>query len=178
MFYMLASVHQWTTIGEVLLPLDCFWYCLPDLPFEIQNMVVSFQMDLEHLIIREALLSPILSGIVAADAPLLCAFFMTLQWSDPGHHSEDAKWDTTSHEHLRAEGNTPIRETCELTMLDLGPHCHANHLREEANHLQAWRADLETTEADYRLRRWKLARCTPCSPLRAMVTTTARPPEV
>ena len=35
MFYMLANIDQQIAIGEVLPPPDCFWYYLPDLPFEI-----------------------------------------------------------------------------------------------------------------------------------------------
>ena len=35
MFYMLANIHHHITIGEVLPPLDCFWYYLLDLPFGI-----------------------------------------------------------------------------------------------------------------------------------------------
>jgi hypothetical protein len=69
MFYMLVNVHHWTTTGKVLLPLDRFWYCPLDLPFGIRNAAVAFQMELEHLIIREAPWSPILSGAVGADAP-------------------------------------------------------------------------------------------------------------
>jgi hypothetical protein len=42
MFYMLANVHHHIAPGEVLPPLDHFWYNLSDLSFEIQNMVASF----------------------------------------------------------------------------------------------------------------------------------------
>jgi hypothetical protein len=68
----------------VLPPSDRFWYYLPDLPFEIQNAAISFQMVLEHLVIREALWSPIISGAAGADAPSLCAFLVTLQEAGRG----------------------------------------------------------------------------------------------
>ena len=35
MFYMLANVHHQIATSEVLLPPDCFWYYLLDLPFGI-----------------------------------------------------------------------------------------------------------------------------------------------
>lgn len=35
MFYMLANVHYKIAIGELLLPLDHFWYYLLDLSFGI-----------------------------------------------------------------------------------------------------------------------------------------------
>ena len=54
MFYMLANIHHQITTGEVLPPPDRFWYYLPNLPFGIQNVAASFQMELEHLISREA----------------------------------------------------------------------------------------------------------------------------
>ena len=55
MFYMLANVHHQITTGEVLPSPDRFWYNLPNLPFGIQNVAESFQLELEHLISREAL---------------------------------------------------------------------------------------------------------------------------
>ena len=54
MFYMLANVHHQITTGDVLSPPNRFWYYLPNLPFEIQNVAVSFQLELEYLISREA----------------------------------------------------------------------------------------------------------------------------
>jgi hypothetical protein len=42
MFYMWANIHHQMATGEVLLPLDRFWYYLLDLPFGIQNAVASF----------------------------------------------------------------------------------------------------------------------------------------
>jgi hypothetical protein len=84
MFYMLANIHHWTTTGEVLPLSDRFWYYLLDLPFGIWSTAVSFQMELERLVVREAPWSHILSGAAGADAPLMCAFFRTLQGSNPG----------------------------------------------------------------------------------------------
>jgi hypothetical protein len=45
-FYRLANVHHQITTGEVLPPLEHFWYYLPGLPFGIQNAVASFQLEL------------------------------------------------------------------------------------------------------------------------------------
>ena len=55
MFYMLANIHHQITIGQVLPPPDHFWYYLLDLPFRIQNMATTIQLELEleHLISRE-----------------------------------------------------------------------------------------------------------------------------
>ena len=49
MFYMLANVHHLITTSEVVPPPDLFWYYLPNLSFRIQNAVVSFQLEQEHL---------------------------------------------------------------------------------------------------------------------------------
>ena len=45
MFYMLANVHHQIATGEVLSPPYRLWYYLPDLPFGIQNVAVSFQLE-------------------------------------------------------------------------------------------------------------------------------------
>jgi len=45
MFYIIANVHHKITSGEVLPPPDRFWNYVPDLPFGIQNAVVSFQLE-------------------------------------------------------------------------------------------------------------------------------------
>ena len=74
MFYMLANVHHQIATGEVLPPLDHFWYYLSDLPFGIQDAVAYFQLELEHLISREVPQSIILVGAAGADVPLLRAF--------------------------------------------------------------------------------------------------------
>ena len=42
MFYMMANVHYKIVTSKVLLPPYRFWYYLLDLPFGIQNVVVSF----------------------------------------------------------------------------------------------------------------------------------------
>jgi hypothetical protein len=42
MFYMLANVHYQIATNEVMPLVDRFWYYLLDLPYGIQNMVVSF----------------------------------------------------------------------------------------------------------------------------------------
>ena len=89
MFYMLANVHHQVTTREVLLLPNHFWYYLQDLPFRIQNMVVSFQLDLEHLISCEAPRSVILSGVAGTDIPSLCAFLEILLGNGPEYNSDD-----------------------------------------------------------------------------------------
>jgi hypothetical protein len=83
MFYMLANVCQQITTGEVLLPPDCFWYYLPDLPFGIQNAAVSFQLELERLVSRDTPRGAIPSGAAGADVPLLRTFLEILSGNDP-----------------------------------------------------------------------------------------------
>jgi hypothetical protein len=62
----------------VLPPPDRFWYYLPDLPFRIQNAATSFQLELEHLISRDAPRSAILSGAARTDVPSPCTFLEIL----------------------------------------------------------------------------------------------------
>jgi hypothetical protein len=45
MFYMLANVHYQIITAEVLPLPDRFWYYLLDIPYGIQNALVSFQLD-------------------------------------------------------------------------------------------------------------------------------------
>jgi hypothetical protein len=59
---MLANVHHRIATGEVLPPLERFWYYLSDLPFEIQSVATYFRLELEHLISREVPWSTILSS--------------------------------------------------------------------------------------------------------------------
>ena len=98
MFNMLANVYHQVTEGEALPPHNHFWYKLPDLPSSVRRVAESFEMELEHLVIHEAPWSPIRSGTAGADAPSLCAFFMTLQGSNPKYGSHDAWYDAMPHE--------------------------------------------------------------------------------
>jgi hypothetical protein len=50
MFYMLANVHHQIATNEVLPLPECFSYYLLNLLFGIQNVVTSFQLELEHLV--------------------------------------------------------------------------------------------------------------------------------
>jgi hypothetical protein len=89
MFYMLANVHHQITTSKVLLSLGHFWYYLVDLPFRIQNAAMSFQMDLDHLISREAPWSTILSGAAGTNVPSLCTFIEILSGNGPEYDSDD-----------------------------------------------------------------------------------------
>jgi hypothetical protein len=71
MFNVLANVHHQIATSEVLLPPNRFWYYLPDPLFEIQNVTVSFQMELEHLISHEVPWSAI--SLVQQSDPLALA---------------------------------------------------------------------------------------------------------
>jgi hypothetical protein len=66
----------------VLSLLDRFWYYLLDLPFGIQNVAASFQMELELLISREALRSAILSDVTETNIPSLRTFLKILSGND------------------------------------------------------------------------------------------------
>jgi hypothetical protein len=51
---MLTNIHHQIGTSEVLPPLERFWYYLLYLPFGIQNAAASFQLELEHLVSRQA----------------------------------------------------------------------------------------------------------------------------
>lgn len=78
MFYMLANVHIQITAREVLSPPHRFWYFLSDLLYVIQNAAASFQLELEHLISREAPHGAILSGVAGTNVPSLHNFLRIL----------------------------------------------------------------------------------------------------
>jgi hypothetical protein len=58
MCYMLVNIHYQIATGEVLSPLDCFWYYLPDMLYRIQNAATAFQLELEHLVSRRRHAAP------------------------------------------------------------------------------------------------------------------------
>jgi hypothetical protein len=87
MFHMLANVHHQINTSEVLLSPDCFWYYLSDLPFEIQNAVASFHLELEHLISHEVPRSAILSSATGAEVPSLHTFLEILSRNIPEYDS-------------------------------------------------------------------------------------------
>jgi hypothetical protein len=93
MFYMLAIIHHQIATGEVLPSLDRLRYYLPDLPFGIQNVVVSFQLELEHLINRDAPWSTILSGAAGTDVPSLRAFLEILSGNGLEYDSDDIDYN-------------------------------------------------------------------------------------
>ena len=64
-------------------------------------------MELEHLVVREAPQSPILSGAAGADAPSLCAFSATLQGSDLEHHPGNPEYDAMPYERRHVNGKAP-----------------------------------------------------------------------
>ena len=118
MFYMLTNVHHQITIGEVLLPPNRFWYYLPDLPFRIQSTAASFQLELEHLISREAPRSIILSGTAGTDVPSLRAFLEVLSGNGPEYDFDDIDYDAPPHMCYHVNVDDLAEEVPRLTPLD------------------------------------------------------------
>jgi hypothetical protein len=77
-----------------VLPLpDRFCYYFLDLPFRIQNVATSFQLELEHLISREVSRSTILSGVAGTNVPSLCAFLEILLGNNLEYDSNDIDYN-------------------------------------------------------------------------------------
>jgi len=76
----------------VLLSPDRFWYYLLDPPFGIQNVVASFQLELEHLVSHGAPRSAILSSATGVDVPSLQTFLEILSGNGPEYDSDDIEY--------------------------------------------------------------------------------------
>jgi hypothetical protein len=118
MFYMLANVHHQITTGEVLPLPDRFWYYLLDLLFGIQNMAVSFQLELEHLISRGALRSTILFGAVGTDVPSIRAFLDILSRNDLEYDSDGIDYNDPLRMCYHIDDEVQPEEAPKLTPLD------------------------------------------------------------
>jgi hypothetical protein len=118
MFYMLANVHHQITTGEVLPPPNRFWHYLPDLPFGIQNVVSSFQMELEHLISREVLQSAILSSVAETDVLSLHTFLKILSGNDSKYDSDDIGYHALPCMCYHIDGEVLPKEAPEPTPSD------------------------------------------------------------
>jgi hypothetical protein len=129
MFYMLASVHQRVATGKAFPPPHHFWHYFFDLPLGIRSAAESFQIKLEHLVICEAPLSPVLSGVAGVDAPSLCAFFATLQRGD-------TLPDTAPCERRCVGREAPHEGTHCTTPPDWGTDCPSDHPEVGADRLK------------------------------------------
>jgi hypothetical protein len=150
---MLANVHHQIATGEVLPPPNRFWYYLRDLPFRIQNMAASFQMELEHLISRKAPRSTILSGAAGTDVPSLRGFLKILSGNDLEYDSDDIDYHAPPCMCYHTNGEVLLEEEApKLTPLDQSPRRVA-YLHEKVDHLRARQVDLEAAKAELECQR-------------------------
>jgi hypothetical protein len=98
-------------MGEVLPPPERY---LPNLPFGIQNMAASFQIELEHLISREVPRSPILSDAVGTDVLSLHTFLEILLGNDSEYDSDDIDYNAPPHICYHIDGEVLPEEAPEL----------------------------------------------------------------
>jgi hypothetical protein len=99
-----------------------------DLPFEIQNAAASFQLELYHLISREAPQSTILSGAARADVPLLRTFLKILLGNGPEYDSDDIDSYALPRMCYYIDGEVLADEAPELTPPDLSRCSRVNYL--------------------------------------------------
>jgi hypothetical protein len=107
---MLANDHNQIATSEVLLPPKCFWYYLLDLPFGIQSIAGSFQMELDHLISWDAPRGAILSGAACADITSLDTFHEILSGNGLEYDSDDIDYYCPSHECFHIDYDNPIND--------------------------------------------------------------------
>jgi hypothetical protein len=63
----------------------------------------------------------------------LCAFFVTLEGSNPEHHSGNAEHSATSHECHHANDKAPIEGAYGLASLGQSPEYRTDHPKEGAS---------------------------------------------
>ena len=122
MFYMLTNVHHQITIGEVLPLPNYFWYYLPDLPFRIQNVATSFQLELEHLTSHE----------LWRGRPLAAHLLEILSGNGPEYDSDDIDCYTLPYMCYHIDGEVLAEEAPGLTShagLVGGPGGHQGRAR-------------------------------------------------
>jgi hypothetical protein len=157
MFYMLANIHHQIATGEELPPLDRFWYHLPDLPFGIKNAAVSFQLELGHLISRDAPRSAILSSATGADVPSLRTFLEVLSGDGLEYDSDDIDCYAPPSMCYHIDDEVLAEEVPRLTPSDQSPHSRSAYLQEKYDRLRARQVDLETAKAELERQRQDLA---------------------
>ena len=96
---------------------DHLWYYLLDLPFGIQNVAVSFQLELEHLISRKAPQSAILSGTTWANVLSLRTFLEILLGNGLEYDSDDIDCYALPHMCYYIDGEVPTNEVLKLRPL-------------------------------------------------------------
>jgi len=125
MFYMLANVHHQIATGEVLPSPEHFWYYLLDLSFGIQNATSSFQLELEHLVSREAPWSALLSGTAGVDIPSLRTYLKIPSGNSLEYNSDDIDCYAPPRMCYHINGEDTVEEAPELMPLDQSPYNHA-----------------------------------------------------
>jgi hypothetical protein len=137
MFYMLANVHHQITIGEVLPLPNRFWYYLLDLPFGIQNTMLSLQLELEYLISREAPRSTILFGVTGTDVPLFHTFLEILSGKGPEYDSDNINYNDPPCMCYHINGEVQSEEEPGPTPSDQSPRSCAAYLQEKTDCLRS-----------------------------------------
>lgn len=161
--------YSWPTFTTRLLLVRCSHRqtCL----FGIRNAATSFQMELEHLIVREAAQSPILSSAAGTNVPSLRAFLESLSGEGPKYDSDSISFDASSCMFYHINGENDTDETARLTPPDLSPSpCHVAHLLEK-DHLRSWQRDLEAADAELECQRRDFVRQHAQHPLPTWPTT-------
>jgi hypothetical protein len=86
-----------------------------DLPFRIQNVATSFQLELEHLISLEVPRSTILSGVAWTNVPSLRAFLEILLGNNPEYDSNDIDYNDPSCMCYHIDSEIQPKEALRLT---------------------------------------------------------------
>jgi hypothetical protein len=111
-------------------------------------VAVSFQMELEHLIGREAPRSPILFDTAGTNVPSLRALFKPLSGKGLKYNSDSIYFDASSRMCYHIGGEDHAKEATELTLPDLSPCSCVAYLLEKEECLRSRQGDLEGTKAE------------------------------
>ena len=100
--------------------------------------MTAFQLELEHLVSREAPRSTILSSAVEADVPSLCTFLEILLGNDPEYGFDDIDCYALPNMCYHIDGKDRAEEALELMSLDQSPYSRTSYLLEKAACLWVW----------------------------------------
>ena len=100
--------------------------------------MASFQLELEHLISREAPWSIILSGAAGTDVPSLRAFLEVLSGNGPEYDSDDVNYDAPPCMCYHIDVDDLAEEAPGITPPNQSPRSHMAYLQEKVDHLRAW----------------------------------------
>ena len=81
-------------------------------------MAASFQLELEHLISREAPQSAIISGVVRTDVPSLCTFLEIFSGNDSEYDSDNINYHAPLCMCYHINGEVLTEEAPKLTLPD------------------------------------------------------------